>query len=68
MAKVAIMNERIARLRAIERNIARYQGLLKSNLSDIELRFVERRLSEERFALAKERSMSPAEGSPPDVQ
>lgn len=62
------MNERIARLRAIERNIARYQGLLKSNLSDIELRFVERRLSEERFALAKERSMSPAEGSPPDVQ
>jgi hypothetical protein len=62
------MNERIARLRAIERNIDRYQGLLKSNLSDIELRFVERRLSEERFALAKEQSMNPGEGIPPDAQ
>jgi hypothetical protein len=45
-------------IRAIESNIDRYQGLLKSNLSDIEIRFVERRLSEERFALAIEQSMS----------
>jgi hypothetical protein len=52
------MGERNARLRAIESNIDRYQGLLKSNLSDIEIRFVERRLSEERFALAIEQSMS----------
>ena len=54
------MSERNARLRTIEGNIDRYQGLLKSNLSDIEARFVERRLSEERFALAIEQSMSPS--------
>ena len=53
------MNGRINRLRAHQRNIDRYQGLLKSGLSDIELRFVEQRLSEERFALAMLQFMSP---------
>ena len=43
------MNERIARLQALQNNIARYEGLLKSKLSAVELRFVERRLSEKRF-------------------
>ena len=47
------MSERVNRLRSHQRNIHRYQGLLKSGLSDIELRFVEQRLSEERLALAK---------------
>lgn len=46
------MNEKAARLRAHQRNIDRYQRLLKSNLSATELRFVEQRLSEERFTLA----------------
>jgi hypothetical protein len=54
------MNERIARLRAHQRNIDRYQGLLKSNLSAVELRFVEQLLSEERLALASLQSMSPS--------
>lgn len=54
------MNERIARLRAHQRNIDRYQGLLKSSLSEIELRFVEQRLSEERLALAMLQFMSPS--------
>jgi hypothetical protein len=54
------MNERIARLRAQQRNIDRYQGLLKSSLSAVELLFVERRLSEERLALATLQSMSPS--------
>ena len=54
------MNERIARLRAHQRNIDRYQGLLKSSLSEIELRFVEQRLSEERLALALLQSMNPS--------
>jgi hypothetical protein len=54
------MNERIARLRAHQRNIDRYQGLLNSSLSAVELRFVERRLSEERLALATLQSMSPS--------
>ena len=57
------MNDRSARLHAIQNNITRYEGLLKSKLSAIELRFVERRLSEERFALAMAEFMSPA-GSP----
>jgi hypothetical protein len=54
------MNERIARLRAHQRNIDRYQGLLKSSLSAVELRFVEQRLSEERLALASLQFMSPS--------
>jgi hypothetical protein len=54
------MNERISRLRAHQRNIDRYQGLLKSSLSEIELRFVEQRLSEERLALAMLQFMSPS--------
>jgi hypothetical protein len=54
------MNERIARLRAHQRNIDRYRGLLKSSLSEIELRFVEQRLSEERLALALLQFMSPS--------
>ena len=54
------MNERIARLRTHQRNIDRYQGLLKSSLSAAELRFVERRLSEERVALTTLQSMSPS--------
>jgi len=54
------MNERIARLRAHQRNIDRFQGLLKSSLSAVELRFIERRLSEERLALATLQSISPS--------
>jgi hypothetical protein len=54
------MNERITRLRAHQRNIDRYQGLLKSSLSEIELRFVEQRLSEERLAMAMLQFMSPS--------
>jgi hypothetical protein len=54
------MSERVNRLRSHQRNIDRYQGLLKSSLSDIELRFVEQRLSEERLALAMLQFMSPS--------
>jgi hypothetical protein len=58
------MNERIARLRAHQRNIDRYEGLLRSTLSKVELRFVEQRLSEERLALAQ--FMSPSNLSTDD--
>jgi hypothetical protein len=57
------MSERANRLRSHQRNIDRYQGLLKSGLSDIELRFVEQRLSEERLALAILQFMSPNNSS-----
>lgn len=60
------MSERVNRLRSHQRNIHRYQGLLKSGLSDIELRFVEQRLSEERLALAMLQFMSSSNSSKED--
>jgi hypothetical protein len=56
---VAAMNEKASRLQAHQRNIERYEKLLKSELNATELRFVEQRLSEERFALAMLQFMSP---------
>jgi hypothetical protein len=53
------MNEKASRLQAHQRNIERYEKLLKSELNATELRFVEQRLSEERFALAMLQFMSP---------
>jgi hypothetical protein len=41
------MEERIARLR-----IERYQGLLKTELTDVEMHYLEKRLSQERFVMA----------------
>jgi hypothetical protein len=64
------MDEKIARLRAHQRNVERYEGLLKSKLSQVELRFVEQRLSEERFALALLQFMGPSSSTKielPDV-
>jgi hypothetical protein len=46
-----VMEERITRLRAHLSNIDRYQSLLKTKLSDAEQQYLERRLSEERFAI-----------------
>jgi hypothetical protein len=60
------MSERVIRLRAHQCNIDRYQDLLKSGLSDVELRFVEQRLSEERLALAMLQFMSPRDLSKED--
>ncbi len=42
-----MLDERFARLRTHRNNIARYQGLLKTKLTDLERQFIERRLSEE---------------------
>ena len=44
--------DKAARFRAHRNNIDRYQTLLKTRLSETEVRFLERRLSEERFSLA----------------
>jgi hypothetical protein len=47
------MNEkRAALLRAHQTNIDRYQKLLKTSLNEAEANFLERRLAEERFAVA----------------
>jgi hypothetical protein len=53
------VDERIARLHNHQRKIDRYQSLLKTSLSPAELRFVERRLSEERFTMAILQFMGP---------
>jgi hypothetical protein len=53
------MDKRAALLRAHQMNIDRYQSLLKTELCQAEANFVERRLSEERFALAMLDFMSP---------
>ena len=57
------MSERIARVYAHQRNIERYEGLLKSNLNETELRFVNQRLLEERKSLAILQLMSPSDPS-----
>jgi hypothetical protein len=50
------------RLRTHLRNIDRYQNLLKTELTEIELQYLERRLLEERSAVAMLYFMSPPEG------
>jgi hypothetical protein len=46
-----VTDEELARLRAHENNISRYRRLLKTNLSELERQFLERRLNEERSAV-----------------
>jgi hypothetical protein len=46
------MDKRNACLRAHQKNIERYQGLLKTELTDVEMHYLEKRLSEERFVMA----------------
>ena len=41
----------LARVRAHQSNIRRYRRLLETKLTDVERRFIERRLEEERIAL-----------------
>ena len=46
-----MLDENLARIRAHRNNVHRYRSLVKTRLSDIERRFIERRLSEENSAL-----------------
>ncbi|GLR92638.1 MULTISPECIES: hypothetical protein [Bradyrhizobium] len=46
-----MLDEYLARIRAHRKNIHRYRRLLKSNLSDVERQFIEKRLTEEQTAL-----------------
>jgi hypothetical protein len=57
------MDERSARLHAHQRNIDRYQGLLKTKLSEAEKRYLEKRLSEERVAIATLGVLKPSAAS-----
>ena len=55
-----MVDEREARLRGHEQNISHYKSMLKSRLTEVEMRFVERRLAEERFKIAMLEFMSPS--------
>jgi len=46
------MDTRIVRLRTHQKNIDRYEGLLETNLSEVERQYIEKRMSEERLAMA----------------
>ncbi|MCC8940623.1 hypothetical protein H8A99_30315 [Bradyrhizobium sp. Arg68] len=46
-------DEQLARLRSHRSNIRRYRRLLQTELTDVERRFIERRLDEELTALGK---------------
>ena len=46
-----MLDEEFARIRAHRNNIHRYRRLLKTQLSDLERQFIERRLSEETASL-----------------
>ena len=46
-------DEKLARIRARTSNIRRYHRLLKTELTELERRFIRKRLSEEQDALAK---------------
>jgi len=54
------MATRIVQLRTHQTNIDRYENMLKTQLSDVERQFVQRRLSEERFTIALLQFMSPS--------
>jgi len=48
-----MIDEKLARLRTHRNNIGRYRRLLKTELTQFERQFIERRLSEERSAMEK---------------
>ena len=54
------MSERIARLRTHQKNIERYQNLLKTKLSDVEQQYLEKRISEEHSAIAMLQFIDPS--------
>ena len=60
------MNVRMVHLRTHQKNIDRYEALLKTKLTDAEKRFVEKRLSEERLAIAMLQFMGPSPSAPKD--
>ena len=51
-------------LRTHQKNIDRYEALLKTELTDAERQSLEKRLSEERLAIAVLQFMGPAPNSP----
>lgn len=57
------METRIVQLRTHQKNIDRYKGLLETKLSQVERLYIEKCVSEERFAIAMLDFMSPSPAS-----
>jgi len=57
------METRIVQLRTHQKNIDRYEGLLETKLSQVERLYIEKCVSEERFAIAMLDFMSPSPAS-----
>ena len=53
------METKVVQLRAHQKNIDRYEGLLQTKLSEAERQCIEKRLSEERLAMTMLQFMSP---------
>ena len=56
------MQTRTVQLRTHQKNIDRYENMLKTELTDRERQFVQKRLSEERFTIALIQYMSAPKG------
>ena len=56
------METRTVQLRTHQKNIVRYENMLKTELTDRERQFVQKRLSEERFTIALLQCMSAPKG------
>ena len=54
------METKVVQLRAHQKNIDRYEGLLQTKLSEVERQCIEKRLSEERLAMTMLQFMSPS--------
>ena len=50
--QAAGMEARIVLLRTHQKNMDRYEGLLETKLSEVERQYIEKRMSEERLAMA----------------
>jgi hypothetical protein len=57
------VEKRTVQLRTHQKNIDRYENMLKTELTDRDRQFVQRRLSEERFTIALLQFMSPSASS-----
>jgi hypothetical protein len=58
------MNDKV---RAHQKNIERYQGLLETKLSEVERQYIEKLISEERLAMALLQFISPASAGQRDT-
>lgn len=62
-----MMDEKIVRLRTYQKNIDRYVRLLETTLTEVERQYIERRLAEERSAMALLSASSPRMAIEPNV-